>query len=72
MASVLDKHMQGWQFVVGDSATVADFVVAYTLDWANEDQLMDGFPELLAYMKRMYARPNAPPRISEAFAGIKP
>jgi glutathione S-transferase len=72
MASVLDKHMQGRQFVVGDSATVADFVVAYTLDWANEDQLMDGFPQLLAYVKRMYARPNAPPRIAEAFASIKP
>jgi glutathione S-transferase len=28
MASVLDKHMQGRQYVVGDSATVADFVVA--------------------------------------------
>jgi glutathione S-transferase len=72
MASVLDKHMQGRQYVVGDSATVADFVVAYTLDWANEDQLMDGFPQLLAYVKRMYARPNAPPRIAEAFASIKP
>jgi glutathione S-transferase len=72
MATVLEKHMHGRQFVVGDSVTVADFVVAYTLDWANEDQLMDDFPELLAYMKRMYARPNAPPRIAEAFASIKP
>jgi glutathione S-transferase len=71
MASVLEKHMQGRQFVVGDSVTVADFVVAYTLDWANEDQLMDGFPQLLAYMKRMYTRPNAPSRIAEAFASIK-
>jgi glutathione S-transferase len=56
---------------VGDSVTVGDFVVAYTLDWANEDQLLDGCPQLLAYMKRMYARPNAPPRIAEAFASIK-
>jgi glutathione S-transferase len=72
MASVLEEHMQRRQFVVGDSVTVADFVVAYTLDWANEDQLLDGCPQLLAYMKRMYARPNAPPRIAEAFATIKP
>jgi glutathione S-transferase len=71
MAAVLEKHMQGRQFVVGDSVTVADFVLAYTLDWANEDQLMDGFPQLLAYMKRMYARPNAPQRIAEAFASIQ-
>jgi glutathione S-transferase len=72
MAAVLEKHMHGRQFVVGDSATVADFVMAYTLDWANEDQLMDDFPQLLAYMKRMYARPNAPQRVAEAFASITP
>ena len=72
MAAVLEKHMHGRQFVVGDSATVADFVMAYTLDWANEDQLMDDFPQLLAYMKRMYARPNAPQRVAEAFASIRP
>jgi len=71
MADVLAKHMQQRQFVVGDSVTVADFVVAYTLDWANEAQLLDGFPQLLAYMERMYARPHVPPRIAQAFASIK-
>ncbi|HEX9263436.1 MAG TPA: glutathione S-transferase family protein [Candidatus Binatia bacterium] len=70
MASVLEEHMQRRQFVMGDSVTVADFVMAYTLDWANENQLLDGCPQLLAYMKRMYARPSAPPRIAEAFATI--
>jgi glutathione S-transferase len=70
MASVLEKHMQGRQFVAGDSVSVADFVTAYTLDWGNEDNLLDGCPQLLAYMKRMYARPHAPPRIAEAFAAI--
>jgi glutathione S-transferase len=70
MASVLEAHMHGKQFVLGDRVTVADFVTAYTLDWANEDQLLDGFPTLLAYMNRMYARPHAPPRIAEAFASI--
>jgi glutathione S-transferase len=70
MASVLEKHMQGRQFVATDSVSVADFVMAYTLDWGNEDKLLDGCPRLLAYMKRMYARPHAPPRIAEAFAAI--
>lgn len=70
MAAVLEKHMQGREFVVGDSATVADFVLAYTLDWGNEDKLLGDCPQLLAYMKRMYARPSAPPRIAEAFAAI--
>jgi glutathione S-transferase len=70
MAAVLEKHMRGRQFVACDSVSVADFVLAYTLDWANEAKLLDGCPQLLAYMKRMYARPHAPPRIAEAFAAI--
>lgn len=64
MSDVLEKHMQQRQFVVGDSVTVADFVVAYTLNWANEAKLLDDFPQLLVYMKRMYARPHAPKRIA--------
>ena len=74
MAAVLEEHMKGRQFVVGNSATVADFILAYTLDWANEVQLLDGFPHLKEYMERMYARPHAAMRIAKAFAslGISP
>jgi glutathione S-transferase len=71
MAGVLDEHMCGRQFVIGDAATVGDFVLAYTLDWANEVHLLDDYPQLGAYMERMYARPHAPPRIAEAFASIR-
>jgi glutathione S-transferase len=70
MASVLEKHMRGRQFVAGNSVSVADFVMAYTLDWGNEYKLLHGCPQLLAYMERMYARPHAPPRIAKAFAAI--
>jgi glutathione S-transferase len=70
MASVSEKHMQGRQFVAGDRVTVADFVLAYTLDWGNEYKLLGDCPQLLAYIKRMYARPHAPSRIAEAFAAI--
>jgi glutathione S-transferase len=70
MAAVLEEHMQGSKFIVGDTVTVADFVCAYTLDWANEVGLLDGCPQLLQYMERMYARPNAPLRIAAAFASI--
>jgi glutathione S-transferase len=71
MAGVLDEHMQGRQFVVGNSVTVGDFVLAYTLDWANEVKLLDGFAPLRAYMERMYARPHAPLRIAEALARVR-
>ncbi|WP_438004010.1 glutathione S-transferase family protein [Sorangium sp. So ce321] len=71
MAEVLEKHMQQRQFVVGDGLTVADIVMAYTLDWAKEARLLDGFPQLVAYMERMYTRPHAAPRIAQAFASLK-
>jgi glutathione S-transferase len=70
MAEVAEKHMHGREFVVGDSVTVADFVLAYTLDWANEVQLLDRCPQLLAYMERMYARPKAPKRIAQLRAAL--
>ncbi|RST56357.1 glutathione S-transferase family protein [Variovorax sp. MHTC-1] len=71
MADVSERHMQERRFVVGDSVTVADFVLAYTLDWANEVQLLDRYPQLAGYMERMYARPKAPKRIAELRASIQ-
>jgi len=35
MAKVLEEYMSGRKFVVGNSATVGDFVLAYTLDWPS-------------------------------------
>jgi glutathione S-transferase len=70
MVAVLEHQMQGHQFVVGDTVTIADFVCAYTLDWANEVGLLDDCPQLLQYMEQMYARPNAPLRIAAALASI--
>ena len=74
MAAVLEEHLKGRQFLVGNTVTIADFVMAYTLDWANEAQLLDGFPHSRAYMTKMYERPHAAPRIAAAFAslGLKP
>jgi glutathione S-transferase len=74
MAAVMEKHMDGRQFLFGDSVTVADFVAAYTLDMAavREDlMLLDNLPRLRGFMERMYKRPTAPPRIQEAFASLR-
>jgi glutathione S-transferase len=70
MANVLEKYMSGRKFVVGDNATVGDFVLASTLDWAKVANLLNGLPRLEAYMEQMYARPCAPMRIAAAFASI--
>ncbi|MBC1224288.1 glutathione S-transferase family protein [Nostoc sp. UCD121] len=70
MAVVLESHLLDRQFVVGEHVTVADFVLAYTLDWANEVQLLATFPTLLDYMERMYKRPKASGRIAAALASL--
>ncbi len=71
MAHVLEDHMDGRKFVVGDTVTVGDFVLAHTLDWAKEANLLNGLPRLAAYTEQMYARPHAPLRIKAALAKIK-
>jgi glutathione S-transferase len=70
MAQVMEEHMSGRQFVVGDCVSVADFVLAYTLDWANLVGLLSDCPQLRRYLERMYQRPSAPPRIAAAFASL--
>lgn len=71
MAAVMDAHMRGREFVVGNQVTVADFVLAYTLDWANEEGLLAKFPQLKAYMEKLYRRPAATPRIAAAMARLQ-
>lgn len=71
MAAVLEQHMEGRSFIVGDAPTAADCVTAYLMDWANENRLLDGKPNLRAYLARMYGRPTAPQRIAEAVASIQ-
>jgi glutathione S-transferase len=74
MAAVLEKHLEGRRFLVGDHVTVADIVAAYTLDMAavmEQQRLLDDLPRAREFMERMYQRPNAPPRIAEAFASLR-
>jgi glutathione S-transferase len=71
MAAVLEKHMSGRNYVVGDRVSAADFVVAYTLDVADEMQLLGDCPALRSYVLRMYARPRAPQRVGEIFRAMR-
>jgi glutathione S-transferase len=71
MAGVLDRHMEDREYVVGDRASVADFVLAYTLDWASIGDLLEDLPRLEGYMLRMYDRPHAPMRINDAWASVR-
>jgi len=71
MVAVLEQHMQGREFIVGDRLSVADFNAAYTLDWVDEEKLLDNAPRLKDCLQAMYARPTAPMRIAEAFAAME-
>jgi glutathione S-transferase len=68
---VLERHMQDREFMVGDRLSVADFNAAYTLDWANEEKMLDDAPRLREYVRSMYARPTAPATIAEALAALE-
>lgn len=71
MLAVLERHLQERQFMVADRLTVADFNAAYTLDWANEEKLLEDTPRLREYLGAMYARPTAPATIAQAFASLE-
>ena len=71
MATVFEQHMAGRSFIVGNAMTAADCVTAYLIDWANEQRLLDDKPNLQAYLERMYGRPTAAQRISDALAAIR-
>ncbi|MFG3695442.1 glutathione S-transferase family protein [Stutzerimonas stutzeri] len=68
MVAVLERHMKDREFLVGDRLSVADFTAAYTLDWANEEQMLENAPRLKAYLEQLYARPKAPPTIVQVLA----
>jgi glutathione S-transferase len=69
MAKVLEQHMVGREFIVGDTMTAADCVTAYVIDWASMVDLLGDLPLLRAYLERMYARPKAPPRMAAMATG---
>lgn len=70
MLAILEKYMQGRQYLVGEQISVADMNAAYMLDWANEAKMLGECPTLKAYLERLYARPEAPMTIAEGFAAL--
>ena len=70
MLAILEQHMQGRQHLVGEQISVADMNAAYTLDWANEAKMLGDCPTLQTYLKRLYARPEAPLTIAQGFAAL--
>jgi glutathione S-transferase len=56
-AAVIDHTLDGREFLIGDSLTVADIVTAGVLALADYAGLIEDVPNISAYLARMRARP---------------
>ncbi len=56
-AAVLEDVLGQADFLVDNRFTVADIYAGYTVSWAATDGLLGGYPNLLAYLKRLQQRP---------------
>jgi len=57
-AAVLEAHLKGRDYLVGDGLTVADFAVGITLPYAEKAQLpLEGFPEVRRWHGRLKQLP---------------
>ncbi|WP_431099279.1 glutathione S-transferase family protein [Polaromonas aquatica] len=57
-AKVLDAHLLGRRYLVGDALSVADFAVAIALPYAGQARLpLDNFPEIRRWHDRLSALP---------------
>jgi glutathione S-transferase len=55
---VLDGHVAGRHWLVGDGVTLADFAVAAPLMYRERARLpLEGYPHLLAWFERVQALP---------------
>lgn len=59
-AKVLDKVLEGKEYLVGDRFSVTDILVGFVLNWGNGMGLLDKAPNLQKYLKRLKARPHCP------------
>lgn len=65
---VLNDHLAGRRWLVGDGLTVADFAVAIALPYAKEARIpVEGFPEIL----RWHAQLEALPAWREPFPAVQ-
>ena len=57
VARVLEQALTGRPFILGERFSAADVMVGSTLSWAQFMGLLEGHPELEAYVRRLSERP---------------
>jgi glutathione S-transferase len=56
-AAVLEDVLGEADYLVENRFTATDIFVSYTVNWGHGEGLIDGCPNLQAYLERLYARP---------------
>lgn len=59
-AKVLNRSMEGLDYLVGNRFSVTDILVGFTLNWGDQNGLLDHTPGLLDYLARLKERPHCP------------
>jgi glutathione S-transferase len=59
-AGVLEQHLEGRTWLVGDRFTVTDIFVGYALNWARLKGLTTRLPNVDAYCERLLSMPLCP------------
>src|SRR5262245_61562155 len=55
-AAALDTVLSKSRFLIEDRFSATDIIVGYTISWGQEQKLLDGFPNLQAYLERLLER----------------
>ena len=57
-AEVLDKALEGKDYLVGDQFSVTDILVGFTVNWGDLSGLLLQMPNLQIYLARLKERPH--------------
>ncbi|MDH3931740.1 MAG: glutathione S-transferase family protein [Chromatiales bacterium] len=57
-AVAMEQALSGQDYLVGNRFSVTDIVVGFTINWARGMRLLKPFPNLRAYVARLFERPH--------------
>tara|TARA_R110002049_G_scaffold191507_1_gene360482 strand:- start:53484 stop:54038 length:555 start_codon:yes stop_codon:yes gene_type:complete len=57
-ASVLNEVLSDSEYLIDDKFSVTDIIVGYSVNWANNWNMINEFQGLQNYLKRLHERPN--------------
>ena len=70
-AAALDAVLSKTEYLIEDRFTVTDIIMGYTLNFGDEQGLVREFPNLMAYLQRLYQREHCTlVRHSNRFEGM--